>query len=459
MNRTPSRTTALGTLATLAAFAAALTTLAGCSVHATPATPPLQADATLSDLANTGRGKIDHIVYVVQENRSFDNMFYGFPGADTATKGKNSKGKWITLKPYALTKIFDIAHSAQAMFAACNGTGSEPGKKCRMNGFDKEGSYGGPPNPEYIFVPHNESRPYFEMAHQYVLADRMFQSQLDESFVAHQYVIAAQAASSVNIPTGEWGCQGGSGDLVYTITHSRNPRGPQQPACFDYQTLGDELDAAGKTWHFYTSKFGSSGSGSGSFWSSYQAVYHIYYGYDWRYVIAPQKQFLTAVKEGHLANFTWITPTCEESDHPGCGGGLGPSWVASIVNAVGESKFWKTTAIFIQWDDWGGFYDHVPPPFKDYDGLGFRVPLIVISPYAKKGHVSHVQYETASVLRFAENLWGLPHLSAADARAASPAADCFDFNKTPRKFVHIRAPKGSDFFMNRPMDYRPPDTE
>jgi phospholipase C len=142
-----------------------------------------------------------------------------------------------------------------------------------------------------------------------------------------------------------------------------------------------------------------------------------------------------------------------------CGGGLGPSWVTALVNAVGESKFWNTTAIFVQWDDWGGLYDHVPPPHRGYDGLGFRVPLLVISPYAKHNHVSHVQYETASVLRFAEDLFGLNQLAAADQRAASPANDCFDFSKAPRKFVRIKAHVGARFFLTQKDDYRAPDYE
>ena len=129
------------------------------------------------------------------------------------------------------------------------------------------------------------------------------------------------------------------------------------------------------------------------------------------------------------------------------------------MNAVGESKFWDSTAIFVQWDDWGGFYDHVPPPHKGYDGLGFRVPLIVISPYAKQNYVSHVQYESASVLRFAEDLFGLAQLSAADTRATSPAADCFDFNQKPRTFVPIKAPEDEAFFLNQPLDPRMPDTQ
>jgi phospholipase C len=133
--------------------------------------------------------------------------------------------------------------------------------------------------------------------------------------------------------------------------------------------------------------------------------------------------------------------------------------VASVVNAVGESKFWDSTAIFVQWDDWGGLYDPVPPPYKDYDGLGFRVPLIVISPYARQNRVSHVQYETASVLRFVEDVFGLAQLSASDARATSPAADCFDFSQQPRKYVPIQSPQDASFFLNQPLDPRIPDQQ
>ena len=294
------------------------------------------------------------------------------------------------------------------------------------------------------------------MAHEWVLSDRTFASQLDESFVAHQYIIAAQAKSSVDVPFGPWGCEGGPFDFVQTITAQRG-YGDEQRACFNYQTLGDELDAAKLSWRFYTSKYTNPTSG---YWSAYQAVKHVYNGPDWHKVITPQKRFLSDVAAGKLASFTWVTPLCRDSDHLMCGGGDGPSWVASLVNAVGESKFWDTTAIFVQWDDWGGLYDHVPPPHKDYDGLGFRVPLMVISPYAKKNYVSHVQYETASVLRFAEDLFGLPSLADADARATSPAGDCLDLAQKPRKFVPIKAPRTGEYFINRePGDNRIPDEQ
>ncbi|HZV77539.1 MAG TPA: alkaline phosphatase family protein [Candidatus Babeliales bacterium] len=431
--------------------------LCGCS-FGEPSSPALRADGAVSALVQTGGGKIAHVVYIVQENRSFDDMFQGYPGADTVSSGKNSKGETIKLQPTSLAVEYDIDHSAQAMFAACHGTGKLPGTQCRMDGFNKESAYGGPPNPQYVYVPHSDSKPYFDMAHEGVLADRMFQSQLDESYVAHQYIIAAQAQSSVDLPFGLWGCGGGSGDVIATVTQRRKTDGLAQSVCFDYQTLGDELDRAGLSWRFYTSKYASPSSGDGSYWSSYQSIRHIYYGPDWvEDVITPQTRFLTDIAAGKLASFTWITPICVNSDHPNCGGGYGPSWVAALVNAVGKSKFWKTTAIFVQWDDWGGLYDHVPPPFEDYDGLGFRVPLLILSPYARENRVSHVQYETASVLRFAEDLFGLSPLAAADKRATSPAADCFDFTQPPKAFIPIKAPKVPSFFLHQRNDLRPPD--
>jgi phospholipase C len=436
---------------------AALLAPNACSPGARFALPSQQGDPLL--LTPDGAGKISHIVYIIQENRSFNNLFEGYPGAYTVSSGKNSQGQSIELKPVSLADKYDIDHSARAMFDACNGTGKLPGTKCRMNGFNREIQYDGPRNGQYVYVPHKDSKPYFDMAHEWVLADRMFQSQLDESFVAHQYVIAAQAQSSVDLPNGPWGCEPGPSDTVNTITKNRRYGTPQLP-CFDYETLGDELDKARFPWRFYTSKYDTPSSGFGGVWSAYQAVRHIYDGPDWtKDVVTPQKNFLADVPAGKLASFTWITPICANSDHTNCGGGFGPSWVAALVNTIGKSKFWDSTAIFVQWDDWGGLYDPVPPPFEGYDGVGFRVPLLVISPYAKKNYVSHVHYETASVLRFAEDLFDLGQLAAADRRAASPAGDCFDFTQKPRAFVPIEAPKGRWFFLHQRADLRVPDEQ
>ena len=127
---------------------------------------------------------------------------------------------------------------------------------------------------------------------------------------------------------------------------------------------------------------------------------------------------------GSLANVTWVIPDWLNSDHAGNRSNTGPAWVASVVNAIGESKLWPHTAIFVVWDDWGGWYDHVAPPQLDADGLGFRVPLVCISPFAGRGVVSHVQYEFGSILRFAEDAFGLPQFAVSDRRATSAAVGC-----------------------------------
>ncbi len=433
--------------------------LGGCA-SGSPSLPYMQSDTSMRMLRATGAGKITHVIYIIQENRSFDNLFQGYPGADTVSQGMNSRGQTITLQPLPLARRYQIDHSAGAMFAACNGTSGLPGTNCRMNGFNNEEAYGGPANPQYYYVQHKDSKPYFDMAHQWVVGDRMFQSHLDESFVSHQYAIAAQAQSSVDLPDSLlWGCAGGSSVVVSIINQQRQYGGYQQ-ACFDYTTLGDELDAAKLSWRFYAVRYGSDAGGNGGTWSAYQAVRHIFHGRDWKKVISPNWKFITDVRHGKLANFTWITPECLESDHLECGGNYGPSWVAAVVNTVGQSQFWNSTAIFVQWDDWGGWYDHVAPPFEDYDGLGFRVPLLVISPYAKKDYVSHTQYETASVLRFGEDLFGLKQMAAADARANNPANDCFDFDQNPRPFKKVAAPYSTNFFLHHRFDdYFAPDYE
>src|ERR1700733_9724511 len=201
-----------------------------------------------------GINKISHVVIVIQENRTVDNLFQGFPGADTQSWGRDSGGRKIKLRPIPLETTWDLNHSATAFFQSCNGTGSHPGTHCRMNGFNNEyhdcghGSFPSCPfkEPQYAYVPPAETKLYFEMAQQYVLGDRMFASNFDQSsFVAHQYLIAAQADSTVNFPsTNEWGCEGGSPDTIPTVTQARNiDYGHAKRVCLNYETLGDELDA------------------------------------------------------------------------------------------------------------------------------------------------------------------------------------------------------------------------
>jgi phospholipase C len=411
--------------ALVASLATALAACAGGGGPLGPGAGDAGSTSPLPSGAGSGLKKIQHVVIVMQENRSFDDVFAGYPGADTVPGGLNSSGQTVPLQATSLAAPYDIDHQLFDHDWAYDGG--------KMDGFDKEyvgGNPSGYPNPQYGYVPPAESKPYFDIAAQYVLADRMFTSQVDASFASHQYMIAGQANHSVNLPTGMWGCSGGSGDMVATLRQDGS-FGPNQAPCFNYTTLGDELDGAGRSWRYYA----PSTNDLGYIWSAYQAVSHIYYGPDWTNdVVTPPSQFLTDVQHGSLRSVTWITPSWLDSDHAGNGSTSGPRWIASIVNAVGKSRFWSSTAIFVLWDEWGGWYDHVAPPKVDYDGLGFRVPLLVISPYAKRGFVSHVQYEHGSILRFVEDVFGMPRMAASDRRANSPASDCFDFSRPPRRF-------------------------
>jgi phospholipase C len=457
----------LAAVAGMAFFFSACTGNSGFS--SSPTLPLANQQAVQSPLQRVHRRasstKIQHIVIIVQENRSFNNLFYGVPGAHTVKYGYTSNGQKIKLQPVGLETRWDIEHDSAGFFAACNGTGSYPGTDCQMNGFNNEswgcsrsgGSRCPDPIPPYSYVPHSETKPYFDMASQYVLADEMFASNFDaSSFISHQYIISGQAESAVNFPAGAWGCPGGSSDNIGEVGPERQIPHGYEEVCWNPTTLGDELDKADISWAYYAVSYSGDYPG---IWSAYQAIDHIYNGPDWKKnIISPPSQFLKDVANGNLRTVSWVTPTCANSDHAGCGSNTGPAWVASLVNAIGESKYWGSTAIFILWDDYGGWYDPVKPRMVDYDGLGLRIPMLIISPYAKKGFVSHVHYEHGTILKFVEDQFGLPRLAASDKRANSPK-DAFDFSKPPRAFVTIPSGHSKNYFIQQPLDFRPPDSE
>jgi phospholipase C len=166
-----------------------------------------------------------------------------------------------------------------------------------------------------------------------------------------------------------------------------------------------------------------------------------------------------------LPSVSWVIPDRENSDHPNTGTDDGPSWVAGVVNAVGESPYWQNTAIVVVWDDWGGFYDHEPPPFLDnWGGLGFRVPMMVVSAYARTGsgsqggYISHTQYEFGSILKFIEDSFDLGRIGTTDLRATS-IADVFDFSQQARNFQRIPSSRSRAYFRHRRPSYRPIDNE
>jgi phospholipase C len=383
---------------------------------------------------------IQHIVVIMQENRSFDHLFNGFPGADTVQTGMYH-GVAVPLVPTPLGNGPDLDHTHTGWWQQWDGGAMD--------------NFGDPGNVlPYSYISPSEVAPYWTLAKNFTLGDRMFQSNTGPSFVSHQYMIAGQSGGASENPIGtNWGCGAAPGVLVATV----GPNGTDLPGvfpCFDYQTMADLLDAKGVTWRYYAP---SSTSDSFYILSAYQSIRHIFFGPDWqKNVLSPETKVLTDIASGQLAQVTWIVPAFNNSDHPGAPA-QGPDWVASIVNAIGNSKYWSSTAIFISWDDWGGWYDHVPPPQIDNMGLGFRVPVIVVSPYAKHGYVSHVTREAGSFLRFTEEDFNLPSLGTRDA-LVDDFADCFDYTQQPAPFIQIRTVHTREFFLAQ-RDSGPPDDD
>jgi phospholipase C len=220
--------------------------------------------------------------------------------------------------------------------------------------------------------------------------------------------------------------------------------------------MADVLDAANVSWKYYVygNPFNSSGPNtdfSGAVWNGYDAIAKVRCahfsppqncagtGADWKaHVSEPSPKVLTDIANGSLPQMSWVIPGLLCSDHPASGDDKGPSWVAEVVNAIGKSKYWNTTAIIILWDDWGGFYDNVAPPQSSYTSLGMRVPLIIVSPYAKSGYVSHTQYDFGSVLKFVEQTFATGSLGTTDADANS-IVDAFDFTQKARSFTPVAA--------------------
>ncbi|HEY2476226.1 MAG TPA: alkaline phosphatase family protein [Candidatus Cybelea sp.] len=487
----------------VAGIAAAL--LAACSASTGGSSLPSPASPVLHPPVwhTTSSSPIAHIVLVVQENRSFDELFALFPGADGASRGLEKvqrngvwADRWIKLRPQRLAQLQGMGHCHTAFLTSYDGG--------KMDGFNLNhfGVCNHPGKPAggwaYQYVLPTDIWPYWEMASQYALADHMFQTQGSGSFTAHQDLIrggtsidqmgsgSGYTESLIDNPSGmPWGCDAPAQahtQLITTLGQFKT-NGPY-PCSNDYPTYGssgyhtmrDLLDAAGVSWSYYAPCFMQSKSCnanqgcshcSGGLLNAFDSIYPVRYGSEWdNNVSMPETNIFNDISSGNLANVSWVVPEDQTSDHPGHGPmDLGPSWVASIVNAVGESQYWNTTAIFILWDDWGGFYDNAKPPFQDgQGGLGFRVPTIVVSPYTIVGHgsqggyVSHTQYEYGSLLRFIEDNFGLGRLGTTDERAKS-IGDVFNYNQPPHTFMMIPSDHDAHYFITHRHDFSPGDPE
>jgi phospholipase C len=449
-----------------AAFVAAATACTRWTSAPSPQVIPAAVPATQANQVPVGN-YIQHVVVIIQENRSFENFFAGWPGADAPTYG------WY--KPCKTCKRFkvklhltsfkgkDLVHSYQGAVVDYDG-GKMDGFGLPLLGNREISGYRG-----YAYVGHRLIQPYRTMASHYVLADHMFPTELGGSFTAHLDLVAgttniSKTQALVDQPSGgPWGCDAPPGTWTWTVDARRviRPNGPY-PCLAHFRTMADLLNAAGVSWKYYEPPVG----GHQGSWSAFDAIRDVREGSGWSTGVlsaTPQTNVLTDPANGALPSVAWVTPDFHDSDHLDAQSDTGPSWVAAVVNAVGESKYWSSTAIVLLWDDWGGWYDNVPPPQKNFVGLGIRVPCLIISPYAQAGYVTHTQYEYGSILKFIEEAFNLPSLGQTaygytDSRANS-IVDAFDFTQLPRAFVPIPAKYPTSYFLNEKPSYKMPDDE
>src|SRR5215472_5670502 len=365
-----------------------------------------------------GMHKIKHIVFIVKENRTFDNYFGTFPGADGATSGTISTGAVIPLGHAPDVTPHDIDHSYQAAVTAIDGGAMD--KFDLIAGGNVKGDL-----LSYTQYTEADLPNYFAYARHFVLADAFFSSLKRPSFPNHLYTVGAQSGGAINNPAnsqGRWGCDSPANSRVQTLDEDDN-FGHVYP-CFDFDTLADRLEEKGLSWKYYAPGEGQ----SGYIWSALDAIRHIRLTALWQQHVVPTEQFVQDAQTGNLPAVSWVVTQSAQSEHPPASVCAGENWTVEQLNAVMSGPAWKSTVVFLTWDDFGGFYDHVPPPVADNFGFGPRVPLLIISPWARRGYIAHTPLEFSSVLKFIEERFDLSPLTDRDSEA-NDMLDSFDFDQ------------------------------
>jgi len=453
--------------------------------------------------ASAGPARFAHIVIMVQENRTPDNLFYAICASrpcsthpDDSTYDiqldnwldKNADGGTINPTPLPLATPFSPYHEHADFVAMCD-YDSVSGA-CRMDGAgDIPCKPDCPPNTQFTYVDNSRGliTPYIYIAENYGWANYMFQTNQGPSFPAHQFLFGATSAPSLdadhkgtfaaeNAKNNDMinGCIAPEGSTVALINANGVEKKKTYP-CYEHETLGDLLDGAGVDWRYYT-------PGAGDLWSAPDAIRHICKpsngectGSIWRkHLSLAPPDVLRDVQACNLPAVSWVIPARQYSDHARTSSGGGPAWVASVLNSIGNSpckngdgtSYWDSTAILVTWDDWGGFYDHEPPTFLPYPQggyqYGFRVPLVFVSAYTPVGYINNKQQDFGSILRFVEFNFGIPMgaLTFADARSSSNLAHFYDLSATPRQFQTIPASLSAQSFLSgKDMGLEPPDDD
>ncbi len=352
---------------------------------------------------------IKHIVILIKENRSFDNLFGRFPGADGATTAMLSTGIRVPLKRATDQLPLDIGHSGRASFTAVNNGA--------MNGFDKlPGALQNGRDQALTEYRRQDIPSYWAYASHFTLMDHFFSTVLGPSFPNHLVTVAAASANTIDNPVNNshraWGCDSGPFSRVRVMSPSTG-RVSNVPPCFNMPTLPDTLQKYHIGWRYYAPPQYH----SGYIWNALDAIRHDRYSPLWKSNVASDQRFFQDARTGTLPQVSWVVPSEMNSDHPPHSMCVGENWTVKAINAIMASSDWSSTVIILTWDDFGGFYDHVPPPKRNLTGLGPRVPTIIISPYARAHYIDHSVYDFVSILRFIEDRYDLPPLNKADANA------------------------------------------
>ena len=391
---------------------------------------------------------IKHVVVIMQENRTFDNFFWTYPGVmggagtnstycvptDPNMTGSNC---YSPMAATALSGYSDLPHSYNASMIAYNGGA--------MNGFLANTVSTKNPNGnlEAISYYDNQTIPYYWfLADHFTLADQFYSSVTSYSQPNHWYMLAGASPATSIFSTGPMERT----QVLYDIPYSSNGQ-VTEGAWTVYlnqsqtiQTIVDQLSSSKVSWKYYDSPIPATcksllqaiavsckNVNPYDYWNPLEAKNSSYTEYashfKWR------GQILTDIQNGGLPAVSWVIPAGAFSDHPPANVTLGEYWVTDVVNAIEDSQYWKNTMIVVMWDDFGGFFDVMKPPVVPQYGLGFRAPALIISPYSRQGIDNNI-YSFESTLKFIDDNWGISPLNARVA-AANDISTALNFNQSP----------------------------
>jgi phospholipase C len=368
------------------------------------------------------RAKIKHIVFVILENHTYDSVFGRYPGGDgAATVRISAKATALPVRAPAFNWR-DIDHEYGNTLAGVDGG--------KMDGFAK--IPGANLNGDMMAFQQEDpsSIPNFwSYAQHYVLGDRMFSSVNGPTFPNHLYSVAAQSGGIVtNVQSSTAlgaGCDSSPG--AYTTRVDKTGKLVKGGTCFTFPTMADVMEKMKVPWTYYSAMQPD----LGYLFSTLDAFKSVRETSLWDTRVKDETTFEKDARSGALPAFSWVTPPFLDSTHPPFSMCAGENWFVSKMNALMAGPDWSSTAVVLVWDDFGGFYDHVSPPKVDRVGLGPRVPMLVISPYARAGYISHTTYSFESVLKTAEEVFNMPPLTARD-KQAHDLLDTLDFNQDPQ---------------------------